>query len=247
LKRAHEATRTQFPATVLDGFHCTADDLAADATTVGGRPVFYQGAFQTAGTLDINPVTWHELAERAVIVRGPLPRVRTDPAQLTAFTRGNLDTYWRGILARIEEVGAGSAGELDEAVAWVVLGAARLHHLLTQGRITSKSGAGRHVVEHLDPRWTPIAQEALRIRERPDSPSQYDDLARRGQDVVELLAWLVEDGTVGRRCPSPRLVRSWDGEALGMSNPEIETGCVCYPGTRSGISVRWPGRVVVLP
>jgi hypothetical protein len=65
----------------------------------------------------------------------------------------------------------------------------------TQGEITSKSGAGRYVVEQLDRRWTLVAREALRIRESPDSPGLYEDLARRGQDMFDLLAWLVEDGT----------------------------------------------------
>lgn len=183
------------PAATFDGFHCTPEDLASDATTIGRRPAFYQGAFDAAGRIDINPVTWHELAERPVIVRGTVPRVRTDMEQLTSFTRHNLDTYWRTLMEQIDEEGLATVGEQDEAIAWVVLGAARLHHLLTQGGSTSKSGAGRYIIEHLDHRWTPIANEALRIRESPESPGLHEDLARRGHDMHDLLAWLVEDGT----------------------------------------------------
>ncbi|MDQ3094642.1 MAG: hypothetical protein M3Q82_01550 [Actinomycetota bacterium] len=83
----------------------------------------------------------------------------------------------------------------DEPIAWVGLGPARLHHLLTKKTPTSKSGAGRYVVDELDPRWTKIGREALRIREHPESPGLYRDLAERGRDAHALLTWLVEDGT----------------------------------------------------
>lgn len=77
----------------------------------------------------------------------------------------------------------------------MVLGAARLHHLLARGSITSKSGAGRYVIESLDPQWHPIAREALRIREAPGDPGFYVDTGARGRDMYDLLVWLVTDGT----------------------------------------------------
>ena len=44
--------------------HCTAADLTASPAQIPHRPVFYQDAFDPEGTIDINLVTWHELAER---------------------------------------------------------------------------------------------------------------------------------------------------------------------------------------
>ncbi|SEC93125.1 hypothetical protein SAMN04489844_3281 [Nocardioides exalbidus] len=195
LAEAHAAVRERFATPTFDGFHCTAADLAASPSGVGTRPVFYEGRFDEHGTLDINPVTWHELALGPVVLRGEVPPVHTDDAELRDFTRRNLDTYWRGIAEQTAGEGVREIGGSDEAVAWIALGAPRLHHLLAEHSLTSKSGAGRYVIDRLDERWTPIAEEALRIRERPDTPSLYDDPVRRGQDTHDLLTWVVEDGT----------------------------------------------------
>lgn len=192
LKEAHEATLGRVPSPVFDGFHCTAADLASDPAEIASRPVFYEGTFDPRGTTDINLVTWHELAERPVAIRGDVPEIHTDLPGLTAFTRDNLNTYWRDALRQID-ADAEAVGERDTAVAWVALGAPRLHHLLTQGRLTSKSGAGRYVIDSLDPRWAQIAREALRVRETPDRPGLYSDRGQRGRDMRDLLAWIVQD------------------------------------------------------
>lgn len=191
LRAAHLATNERFPAPLFDGFHCTTADLAASPAGIESRPVFFQSEFDAAGTVDINLVTWHELAERGIAVRGDIPAVYTNLGELLAFTRGNLDTYWRGIAGLIDDGSVADFGALDASVAWVGLGAARPHHLLATEELTSKSGAGRYVRDSLDPRWNLIARESLRIRETPGSASLYQDSTQRGQDAWDLLRALI--------------------------------------------------------
>jgi hypothetical protein len=196
LEAAHRATRDRGPSPTFDGFHCTAADLAAPpAEIVNRRPVFYQGEFEPAGKLDINLVTWHELAERGIEIRGRIPAVHTDLAELLDFTRDNLDTYWRGIAEQVEDGNVEALGAHEPSVAWIGLGPARLRHLLVTGKLTSKSGAGRYVRDSLDPRWSLIARESLRIREDPGTASLYEDCGQRGRDAHALLRWLIDEGS----------------------------------------------------
>lgn len=181
LRAAHEATRRRIGALAFDGFHCTPADLAASPTRITHRPAFFEGTFDSAGTVDVHLVTWHELAERGIAVRGAVPAVYTNLDELLDFTRANLDTYWRGFITTIEQAGIETADEQDDTVTWIGLGSAKLHHLLFTNELTSKSGAGRYVRDALDPRWSRIARKAVRIREEPEFESLYDDPDQRAR------------------------------------------------------------------
>lgn len=86
LGAAHKATVVQHSGIAFNGFRCTRQDLAMDPDEVGTRPVFYEGEFAPAGTIDINQVTWCELAHRPVVIRGREPPVHCDTDALVDFT-----------------------------------------------------------------------------------------------------------------------------------------------------------------
>lgn len=187
LAAAHAEVRAAHPAPHFDGFHLTATDLTGPAADCPDVPCMFGGVFHGAARSDINPVSWHELARHAVTVRGPdltAADVWTDDAELRAFSRANLSSYWAHVADDLVSHPDGAAK--PEAAAWCVLGVSRLHHVLATGSMTSKSGAGRHALAVYGQRWHPIIREALRARERPAAPSAFgDDVARRGRDTTE--------------------------------------------------------------
>jgi hypothetical protein len=201
LSSVHAAVREQFPGRRYEGFYCTSGDLAAPPSTLGPVAVHFEGRFHPAGRVDVNPVTWHELAERGQVIVGGHPTIHVDLDALLAFTRDNLDTYWRTTLTRVVADGDRAIGGDDTAVVWIVLGVARLHHLLATHELTSKSGAGRYVLRDLDERWHRLAREALALRETPGALTSYVDPAERGRQVREFLTWMIEDG-MGLDTPS---------------------------------------------
>ncbi|WTE75342.1 DUF4111 domain-containing protein [Streptomyces sp. NBC_01615] len=196
LSAAHAVVRQQHPRPFFDGVHLVRDDLAKPPEQCPDLPCTQNGAFEEAGQLGVNPVTWHELARHAVTVRGPVlteAEVWTDDDALRAFTHGNLAGYWAGVVDDLVKSPEDAAQEW--AAGWCVLGVSRLHHLLATGVLTSKSGGGRHALTAFESRWHPIIHEALRVRETPGAPSAYAEAPeRRGQETTEFTAMVVEAG-----------------------------------------------------
>jgi len=195
LAAAHAAVHAKYPMPHFSGFHLIAADLARPPQDCPPVPVMFEGTFtRAAREYDMNPVSWHELASRAVVVRGAAlseTQVWTDDAALRAFSHANLGSYWAQWAARLAEYPV--EAEQPWVAGWCVLGVSRLHHLLATGSMTSKSGAGRYALTAFEPRWRPIVTEALRVRERPEQPSAY--LGRpdeRGRDVAAFTAMVVE-------------------------------------------------------
>ncbi|HEX6921251.1 MAG TPA: NUDIX domain-containing protein [Actinomycetes bacterium] len=200
LRAAHATVAAAYPETPhLDGIHVLAEDLRRPPADCPDVPTVHEKRFSPAGRFELNPVTWHGLAEHGLTVRGtPISElgVWTDDGILRDFTRANLDTYWRG---KLEEVTADPAGaSAPWASEWCVLGVARLHHLLALAAMTSKSGAGRYARATFDPRWRPLVEDALAVRETPDRPLEslpYGDGTdqRRGRDIAAFMAWVIDD------------------------------------------------------
>jgi hypothetical protein len=190
LEQAHAELAAIHPTPALDGFHATADDLAGDPDDCPDLPCALHGWFEPADRYDVTPVGWHELARHSISVRGELPEVWTDQQRLEDFTRHTLATDWAEIAASLAKFPQESA---DDEATWHVLAAARMHHLLVAGEMTSKSAAGRWGLAHYDGQWHPVIREALRIRESTSPSTEYDNLARRGADVAAFTAYVVNE------------------------------------------------------
>jgi hypothetical protein len=169
LARAHRALRARRPRPVLDGHYVTWAELARDPAQRRG-PDCRGGRLDAATRRAGDPVTWHTVARYGVACRGPAPAevpVWADPAALAAWTRANLDAYWRPLLdaaARLPRRWA-LATLTPSGVVWVALGVARLHYTLATGALGSKAAAGRYALAAFPaPRWRRVVAEALRLR-----------------------------------------------------------------------------------
>ncbi|MFM6848890.1 MAG: hypothetical protein ACKOVB_07275 [Terrabacter sp.] len=204
LRKVHADIDKQWPQPAYDGFYCLAEDLAGSPDVVPDVPGVLHGWFDVGTHADVTHITWRELRDHAVTLRGKDLRqmdVWSDDEALHRATRENLVTYWRAQLEAMEH--HPREASLPQAAEWGALGAARLVHLLVTGSPTSKSGAGRWALGAY-PAHREIVEEALRVRERPDEPSTYAaEPDRRRRDLVALMSAVIADG-VARSAPPTR-------------------------------------------
>ncbi|MEE2046164.1 nucleotidyltransferase domain-containing protein, partial [Nocardiopsis tropica] len=98
LRGAHARTRAAVPRPQFNGIHVTWDDLTRDPAACGAVPSVIGGRFRSRASADVNPVTWHILAEHGVTMRGPHPvelDVWDEPESMRAWSLGSLDEQWR--------------------------------------------------------------------------------------------------------------------------------------------------------
>ncbi|MCU1537237.1 MAG: hypothetical protein JWP82_1588 [Humibacillus sp.] len=203
LRGVHAELGRRWPRPAYDGFYVVEGDLTGAPEDVPAVPGVLDGWFDVGTHGDVTQITWRELRDHSVTLRGKPAReigIPSDGAALHEATRLNLDTYWRHQLEVLRHHPREAA--LPQACEWGALGAARLHRLLVTGRPTSKSGGGRWAVEAF-PAHAEVAREGLRVREQPDAPSTYAaDPARRARDLIALMADVVADGVVRTEGPT---------------------------------------------
>ncbi|MFB8762589.1 aminoglycoside adenylyltransferase domain-containing protein [Nocardiopsis alba] len=195
LRRIHARTRHQVSDPQFNGIHVTWEELNRDPGECGPVPSVINGRFRPHAGADVNPVTWHVLADRGVTVRGPHPielDVWDEPESLRTWSLGSLDEHWRRWREKAGRLvtprGLAVLGSL--APSWSVLSVSRLHFTLKTGEITSKSGAGAYALHAFPERWQRIVNECLRVRRGDRSPSLYQSaLARRraALDYIEMV------------------------------------------------------------
>ena len=116
---------------VGNGIYLRPGDLAKSPLDVTPLAGHVSGRFRIAARkgFDVNPVTWHVLARHGIAVHGPTPeqlQIHTDPAELRAWTLGNLNSYWRRWVQRTRRTGPSRATILGRRYTTAgVLGAPR--------------------------------------------------------------------------------------------------------------------------
>jgi hypothetical protein len=182
---------------VCNGVYVRREDLARRTADV--KPICGHVArqFAVGEGFDVNPVTWSTLARGGITVRGPEVSqlgVRDDDEELRAWTRGNLDGYWRRWARAAQQplrpgVPALVGLTRQYGLAWGVLGAPRLHCTIATGEIISKEQGGVYALETFDASWRPLIEQALgywRSRGTPFRPAA--GARRRSADFITMVA-----------------------------------------------------------
>lgn len=156
----------------VDGTYVPAAALGDPPSAGQPLPHAVDGRFDTGPCGEATPVTWLELRQRGVPLRGPAPAELVpapDPAALRAWLLGNLRGYWSDQADAVEKVvPEWPAGQPAHPgwIRWLVLGAPRLHATLATGGVLSKTAAGKYVAgllpEHADLAGRSVASRAGR-------------------------------------------------------------------------------------
>ncbi|MBV9603781.1 MAG: DUF4111 domain-containing protein [Solirubrobacterales bacterium] len=150
---------------VCNGSYLQRGALARSPLEVTALASHVAGRFGSGVGVDVNPITWHTLARYGIAVRGAEPHqleIHADPAELLAWTRANLDGYWRGWVARARGPGAGVGLVLPRrSAASGVLGVSRLACTLATGEIVSKEAGGEYALARFGPEWRVLIDDAL--------------------------------------------------------------------------------------
>lgn len=146
--------------------------------------------FDSHGAFDVNPVIWRQVVNGGIPVRGGGVSQRSldpQPDALREWVRRNLDEYWSPLA---EQAHSGRRPLSAGAVEWCLLGPARMHYTLLNGKIISKEAAGRHALTTF-PEHAPIAEMAVstvRGEPIPDTPTCKQWRARTGQAMQSIIA-----------------------------------------------------------
>lgn len=196
LRRAHARLVAKHKRPHFDGAYVTWAELAADTEDAAPGPHAFGNGFQDGSSAERHPVTWRTIVQCGVGLRGPSPAgagIFGDPDGLESWTVGNLGSYWRPLWTRMSRLPSadGLAALTTTQAAWAVLGVTRLHHTLTTGRITSKTGAGAYALATFEERWHRIVADCVRIRS--GGGSGYRNPYRRRTDVLAYTDMVIRD------------------------------------------------------
>ena len=198
LRRAHKRVRSSHSHPQFNGIHVTWEDLASNPLSCSWIPSMVGGRLRTRSSPDVNPVTWHVLAEHGVTVRGPMPLeldIWDELDTLRSWSLGTLDDQWRRWRAAAGRLvtprGLAVLGSL--APSWSVLSVSRLHFTLRTGEITSKSGAGFYSLHAFEGRWQRIVNECLRVRRGSSPPSLYHNTLARRRAALDYIEMVLDD------------------------------------------------------
>ena len=191
----HRRLSRSCPRPPLEGVYVTWDQLGRPPIELSGLPTV---TVHRRGLHDLpsDPVTWLNLKQSGVRVRGPgrtsLP-LTEDSASVRDWMLAHLAGYWTSWLDAAYRPTRIAASTLrSEGLVWSISGTARGLYTLATGALTSKTDALAFVRERADPRTQRLLDEALRLRHGDDEPSLYPNRRIRRAEALRFVSTSID-------------------------------------------------------
>lgn len=192
ISAAHAEVETEIPNTDIMGSYILERDLGKSANHISPLLAYYNKQLNEDGKgADINPITWWILKNHGIRAYGSkVPfNYEITGKHLASYVIQNLNTYWIGLIDRLEKAVHISDRELDEAVEWCTLGMLRQLYTIREHRIKSKVEAGLYGITVIPPHWHALIYEAITIKQlRPGR--HYSSGEERLTELVQLLRFI---------------------------------------------------------
>jgi hypothetical protein len=191
LAAIHKSIEKDFPRWGMSGSYIQSNDLERSDAEMRTYPYFHDGKFHKEGKFGINPVTWWELKNHSIAIRGKDPKelpFNADWNLLLAWMRENLNTYWRGWVVRFDRRIIMLS---DWGIQWTVLGVLRQYYTFQENSMTTKLGAAEYALRCLPQVWHPLVQEAIDIR-AGEKRRYYRSRLIRMLDTVKLIKYIIQ-------------------------------------------------------
>lgn len=196
IKRAHAQLRRQHRRPAFDGNYLTWRELAQDPQLTGRGADVYHGKPEFPTSRGRSPLTWLVLSTAGIAARGPRRQevnIWTDRTVLRTWARTRLLDHWQTWRERsarpLTRQGLACLG--PAATTHAVLGTSQLHHVLTTGRVISKTESGRYALETFGPRWHRLIGDCLRVRLGGGGSAWSGNPLARRADALEFVATVV--------------------------------------------------------
>jgi hypothetical protein len=190
LATLHDRLARAHPRPPLKGVYATWDELSSAINELPALPTLIVGQ-RGLQTLPANPVSWLNLKQCDLRLRGRRPRslpITDEFADLRAWSMSHLTGYWSAWLRdaqRPTRIAASTWRTMG--VVWGVTGAGRALYTLATGELGSRTAAMAFVHARVDGRSQRVIDEALRLRAgAPDA--QYPNRAARRVDVLRFVS-----------------------------------------------------------
>lgn len=199
LQLIHSLIQLKYKKPELNGFYITSDQLGLPKGKIKPVTYFYEGKVHDRGHFELNLVTWYQLKNSSVSIRG-IPANELDFTvnwgDLIAEMKYNMNTYWIEWIRKSSRLFSYDSILLlsPHRIEWGVLGVVRQFYSFSEGGIASKTKAGKWALTKVPGKYHKILQEALNIHS--GGKTVYLSRFKRRKDTLEFMNYILSVSSI---------------------------------------------------